>query len=64
MFDFGTALYFAAIVAGALILGVTIAYAFLKFRSRTPADRRAQDQGTRQVYREEEQRRKDEVGSS
>ena len=57
MVDFGAALYFAAIVAGTLILGVTLAYAFLRLRKRTSADRRARDEGTRRVYREEEQRR-------
>ena len=56
MVDFGTALYFAAIVAGTLVLGVTIAYAIIRFRSRTRGEQRLRDEGTRRVYREEERR--------
>jgi cytochrome c-type biogenesis protein CcmH/NrfF len=46
-----------AIVIGPLVLGLVIAYALFRRRRLAPTERRAQDEATRDQYRESERDR-------
>ncbi len=50
MLDLPTIMYFLAIVGGTAILGGAIGYAWLRWRTRTPAERGAAEQGAHELY--------------
>jgi pantothenate kinase type III len=54
MIDPGTALWFFAVAGGALILGIAIAYGFIRSRQRTSREKFRAEQGAREIYEKEE----------
>jgi hypothetical protein len=52
--DLPTFLYFLAVVGGTAVLGGAIAYGYLRYRQRTPAEKAAAERGARQIYEKEE----------
>jgi hypothetical protein len=54
MLDSGTLLYFFAVVGGALILGLAIAYGFMRSKQRTQREKLAAERGAHEVYEKED----------
>lgn len=54
MVDSGTLLYFFAVVGGALILGLAIAYAFMRNKQRTLREKLASEHGAHEIYEKED----------
>lgn len=46
--------WFAAVVLGTVILGAVIAFAMTRSRRRTPAEDRASEARTREIYKSED----------
>ena len=54
MIDPGTALWFFAVVGGAAILGVALAYGVIHNRKRTARDKYEAERGAHEIYEKEE----------
>ena len=52
--DLPSFMYFLAVVGGTAVLGGAIAYGFLRYRQRTPAEKRASEIGAHRIYEKEE----------
>jgi hypothetical protein len=49
--DFGSPLWLIIDVVGVILLGAVIAYAIMKNRQRSPAEKRLTEEATRRLYR-------------
>lgn len=49
--DLPTILYFLAVVGGTAVLGGAIGYGWLRWKSRTPGEKRMAERGAREIYR-------------
>jgi pantothenate kinase type III len=54
MLDPGTALWFFAVVGGAAILGIALAYGIIHNRKRTAREKAATERGAEEIYEKEE----------
>ena len=54
MLDPGTALWFFAVVGGAVILGIALAYGMIHNRKRTAREKIAAERGAHEIYEKEE----------
>jgi hypothetical protein len=52
--DLPTFMYFLAVIGGAIILGIAIAYGLTRNKERTAAQKRATEAGAHQIYEKEE----------
>jgi hypothetical protein len=56
MTDPGTAMYFFAVVGGAIILGIAMAYGIARNKHRSRAEKLETERGTHRLYEEEERK--------
>jgi hypothetical protein len=52
--DLPTFMYFLAVIGGAIVLGVVIAYGLTRNKERSAAQKRATEAGTHRIYEKEE----------
>lgn len=55
MTELGFSWWFLVVVGGTIVLGLAIAYGFLRNRTRTRAERMATERATHEMYEKEDQ---------